>query len=103
MKRDQHQIMRSFLIALAYLISFLLLDILTKNFEGFPGIVSWYPPVGLTYALLLVFGLRYTPAVVIAIFFSSLFIYRLPSPPLCAFFVVIDHDLDLCSCHPVPA
>jgi PAS domain S-box-containing protein len=78
LKHKQHKIMRSALIGIAYLISFLLLDILTKQFEGFPGIISWFPPVGLTYALLLVFGLRFTPAVVIAIFFSDLFIHQIP-------------------------
>ena len=82
MKQNQHQVMRSILIALEYLIPFILLDLLTKQFEGLPGIVTWYPPAGLTYALLLVFGVRFTPAVTIALFLSSVFIYRLPHPPL---------------------
>jgi len=42
--------------------------------------VAWYPPAGLTYALLLVFGVPFTPAVTIALFLSSLFVYRLPQP-----------------------
>ena len=69
------------LIVAVYLISFFLLDFIAKQFEGFPGVVTWYPPAGLTYALLLVFGAGFIPAVTIAVFFSSLFIYRMPQPP----------------------
>ena len=77
-KHNQHQNMRSILIVLVYLISFTLLDLITKQFEVLPGIVPWYPTAGLTYALLLVCGVRFTPAVIVAIFFSSVFIYRMP-------------------------
>jgi PAS domain S-box-containing protein len=77
--------LRTVLIVAVYLISFILLDFITKQFEGLPGIVTWYPPAGLTYSLLLVFGLRFVPAVTIALFFSSLFIYRIPQPPYLLF------------------
>ncbi len=80
-RRNLQPLLRSALIALVYLISFILTDLITKQFEVLPGIVTWYPPVGLTYALLLVFGVRFTPAVTIALFLSSVFIYRMPQTP----------------------
>ena len=40
---------------------------------------------GLTYALLLVFGVKFTPAVILALFLSSVFIYRMPQPPFLLF------------------
>jgi len=82
---------RSVLIVAAYLCVFITLDFFSQAFEELPGIVAWYPPAGLTYAFLLVFGLRFTPAVTIVLFISSLFIYRMPQPPyalfLWAFFI----------------
>ena len=42
--------------------------------------MAWYPPAGLTYALLLAFGVEFTPAVTIALLISSLFVYRMPQP-----------------------
>ena len=82
---NTHPLLRTALIVAIYLISFILLDFITKQFEGLPGIVAWYPPAGLTYTLLLVFGVRFTPAVIAALFFSSLFIYRMPQPPYLLF------------------
>ncbi len=79
--RNPRPLLRAALIVTAYLFVFIILDIITLNFEELPGVVAWYPPAGLTYALLLVFGLRFAPAVTIAFFLSSLFIYRMPQPP----------------------
>ena len=73
------------MIVVAYLIAFIILDYFTKQFEELPGVVAWYPPAGLTYALLLVFGIRYGPAVTIALLIDSLFIYRMPQPPYLLF------------------
>ncbi len=81
-----HALWRSVLIAAAYLLIFIGLDLITKQFQGLPGIVAWYPPAGITYALLLVFGVSFAPAVTIALFVSSLFIYRMPQP---AFLLII--------------
>ncbi len=72
--------MQSVLIAAAYLLVFIGLDLITKRFQGLPGIVAWYPPAGITYALLLVFGVTFAPAVTIALVVSSIFIYRMPQP-----------------------
>ena len=77
--------LRAVLIIVAYLLAFIILDLITTQFEVIPGIVAWYPPVGLTYVLLLVFGVRFAPAVTIALFFSSIFIHRLPQPPYLLF------------------
>jgi PAS domain S-box-containing protein len=68
------------LIVCAYLTAFLALDALTHAFEELPGVVAWYPPAGLSYGLLLVFGVRFAPAVAAASLISSLFIYRMPQP-----------------------
>jgi len=79
--RNSRWLLRLALIVAGYLIAFIILDFITKQFEGLPGIVTWYPPAGLTYALLLVFGVTFTPAVTIALFISSLFTYRMPQAP----------------------
>jgi PAS domain S-box-containing protein len=77
--------LRAALIVAAYLGAFIVLDYFSHQFEGLHGIVAWYPPAGLTYALLLAFGVRFAPAVTIALFFSALFIYRMPQPPFLLF------------------
>ena len=79
--RNPRLLLRLALIVAVYLIAFTILDYITKQFEVLPAVVTWYPPAGLTYALLLVFGITFTPAVTIALFISSLFIYRMPQAP----------------------
>lgn len=64
---------------------FVILDIVTKQFEELPGIVAWYPPAGVTYTLLLVFGMGFTPAVTIALLSDSMVVYRMPQPLLLLF------------------
>jgi hypothetical protein len=73
--------LRTALIVAVYLLVYILLDLISQRFEEFRGIVAWYPPVGITYTLLLVFGVRFTPAVTIALFLGSVFIYRMPQSP----------------------
>src|SRR5664280_2590380 len=80
-ERNPHRLLRAALIVAVYLLAFIILDFITKQFEGLPGIVAWYPPAGLTYSLLLVFGVSFTPAVTIALFISSLITYRMPQSP----------------------
>ena len=72
--------LRAALIVAVYLLAFIILDMITQKYEDLPGVVTWYPPSGLTYALLLACGVGFTPAVTIALFISSLFIYRMPQP-----------------------
>jgi len=83
--RNPPPLLRYALIIAVYLFAFIIFDIITKQFESLPGIVTWYPPAGITYALLLVFGVGYAPAVTIALFISSLFIYRMPQSPYLLF------------------
>jgi len=85
LRRNPRQLLRLALIVAAYLCAFILLDFITRQFEVLPGVVAWYPPAGLTYTLLLVFGATFTPAVTIALFISSLFIYRMPQSPYLLF------------------
>ena len=77
--------LRNVLIVVAYLSGFIILDILSQRFQELRGIVAWYPPAGLTYALLLVFGAWFAPAVTIALLISNLFVYRMPQPPYLLF------------------
>ena len=80
MRRNPRPLLRTALIVAAYLCAFIILDLISYQFEELRGIVAWYPPVGLTYALLLVFGERFTPVVTIALLISSVFIYHMPQP-----------------------
>ena len=80
-RRNPLPLLRTALIVAAYLCSFLILDLLSRQFQELRGIVAWYPPAGLTYTLLLVLGVWFTPAVTVALLTSSLFIYRIPQPP----------------------
>jgi PAS domain S-box-containing protein len=85
MHRNPRPLLRLALIVATYLFVFILLDFITRQFEVLQGVVTWYPPAGLTYALLLVFGTWFAPAVTIALFISSLFIYRMPQSPYMLF------------------
>ena len=85
LNRSAHQlgssrVVRWISICLAYLAAFLLLDRITLVFEIQPGVVPWYPPTGLTFAMLLGFGPSFIPAVALASLLSSLFVYQLPIP-----------------------
>ncbi len=65
------------LISLAYVAAFTALDQATLAFQTHPAVTVWYPPSGLSLALLIGFGLRFAPAVALAGFISSLFTYRI--------------------------
>jgi PAS domain S-box-containing protein len=80
-RHNPRPLLRTALTVAAYLCAFIILDLISYQFEELRGIVAWYPPAGLTYALLLVFGARFTPAVTIALLISSVFIYHMPQPP----------------------
>ncbi len=85
LRRNQIPLLRYALISAAYICAFILFDFITKQFEELPGIVTWYPPAGLTYTLLLAFGVSFAPAVTVALLISSVFIYRMPQPPYLLF------------------
>ena len=85
LRHNPRPLLRTALIVATYLCAFIILDLFSQQFEELRGIVAWYPPAGLTYTLLLVFGVRFAPAVTIALFISNLFIYRMPQPPYLIF------------------
>lgn len=79
------RLLRTALIIAVYLCAFIILDFFTQAFEELPGIVAWYPPSGLGFTLLLVFGARFAPVLAIASLINSFFIYRIPQPPVALF------------------
>ena len=80
-RRNPRPLLRTALIVVAYLCAFIILDLISRQFEELRGIVAWYPPAGLIYALLLVFVDGFTPAVTITLLISNVFIYHMPQPP----------------------
>jgi two-component system sensor kinase FixL len=69
------------LLAIAYIALYVLLDLVSYIMPVLPlGISPWNPPPGLTLFVLLVFGLRYWPAVPIACFAAEYVTRGLPSP-----------------------
>ena len=56
----------------AYWAFFLLLDVITRSFEVEPGVRAWLPTAGLSLAFLICFGLKMTPAVLLAELASAL-------------------------------
>lgn len=64
---------RTAIIVAFYLIGWLVLNVVTKNPQGALEVSLWYPPSGLSFALLLVCGVRYAPAMV----FTTLLQYLL--------------------------
>ncbi|HKZ70316.1 MAG TPA: GAF domain-containing protein, partial [Anaerolineales bacterium] len=73
------------LVILGYLAAFTALDVTALAFQIRPGVAVWYPSSGLSFALVLRFGLPYAPVVALASLVSSFLIYRLPQPPLVLF------------------
>ena len=53
-------------IAAVYLVTWLALDTASQRFDTAPGISVWYPPAALDYVLLLVFGLRFWPLLLLS-------------------------------------
>ena len=73
-------ILRTALILVAYIIIFTFLDWLTRGFQVFPNVVPWYPPHGISFALLLALGWRFAPALAITSLISSFFVYKVSLP-----------------------
>lgn len=70
------------LTLIIYLVSFVLLDWWSRSFEVFPGVVTWYPPDGLSFGLLLALGARFAPIVGVASLISSFLIHQLSFSPM---------------------
>ena len=56
---------RPALIVVGYLIIWFVLSVATQNLRGELDVSLWYPPSGLSFALLLICGVRYAPAIVL--------------------------------------
>ncbi len=59
---------RPALIVTIYLVGWFVLNRVTEGLQGELEVSIWYPPSGLSFALLLVFGVRYAPALVLTTF-----------------------------------
>jgi PAS domain S-box-containing protein len=80
-KRKKPSVQRIALILGVYLLIFLGLDWLSHSLEILPGVVAWYPPDGVSLALLLTFGASFTPGLMLASLISGFFIYQIQLPP----------------------
>jgi len=83
-------LLRPALIVSIYLIAWYALDVISLHFEAAPEIQVWYPPSALDVALLLVFGLRYWPALFLNTLLHDVFVTHrhLPWGTLLVFDVV---------------
>lgn len=70
--------LRRFLVALCFLIVYVLLDRSTISFQIWTEISAWYPPTGLAFAALIGFGAACAPVILIAEYISSIFNYHQP-------------------------
>src|SRR6266508_1479465 len=77
---NRRKLLRVTLILIVYIVSFVLLDGLTRRNEILYNVVTWYPPVGVSFALLLGLGWEYAPALIITSLISSLYIHQLALP-----------------------
>ncbi|WP_180970139.1 putative bifunctional diguanylate cyclase/phosphodiesterase [Deinococcus planocerae] len=73
-----------------YLLAWLALDVVSQRFNAAPGVSVWYPPSALDYVLLLVFGLRFWPFLVVSSLLHQALVVEQPLPPtpLLAFLAV---------------
>ena len=76
------RILRYGLVSALYLAGFLGSGLLATAFETYRGVTPWYPPAGLSVALLLAGGLTYAPVVVIAVMLGNALVWHLESGPL---------------------
>jgi PAS domain S-box-containing protein len=68
------------LTAAGYLLAFMVLNLLALAFETSHNVSNWYPPPGLTLAVLLTLGLSYAPVTFVAVVISHTFIWRFDMP-----------------------
>jgi integral membrane sensor domain MASE1 len=74
-------IKRAALVVGCYLVLYVLLDCASLLFRTDPVASIWYLSDGLSLALLLVFGVRYAPAIVVSALITNLIIYPNAAPP----------------------
>lgn len=68
--------------AAVYLAAWWALDAAAQRFETAPGVSVWYPPTALDYVLLLAFGLRFWPLLLLAGLLHQLLVVPGALPPL---------------------
>src|SRR6185295_6023796 len=76
----RQRLLRYALIAAGFLLAHLALDRLSLRFQTQPGITIWYPPNGVSFALLLGLGPGYAPVVLAATLISNFWTYGAPAP-----------------------
>jgi two-component system sensor kinase FixL len=76
-KRGKH---RKFFVAVGFIVLYVLLDRSTVAFQILRQISAWYPPTGLTFAVLIGIGPSYAPVLLIAGIIASIVNYHLPIP-----------------------
>ena len=76
----QNRILRRLLIVGLYVAVFSSLDWFTRAFQIYPGVVAWYPPDGISFALLLALGEGYAPALILTSLIDSFIIYQTGQP-----------------------
>ncbi|MGB2672333.1 MAG: response regulator [Candidatus Acidiferrum sp.] len=70
--------LRRFLVAVCFVVVYVLLDRSTISFQIWTEISAWYPPTGLAFAALIGFGASYAPVILIAEYISSILNYHQP-------------------------
>jgi len=68
-------------IAVIYVLAWYPLDQASQKFQTAPDVSVWYPPAGLDVGLLLVFGLRYAPLLLLNSLAHTLVLTRRPIGP----------------------
>ena len=76
----RHPLVRDIAIGGAFIVLWLNLHLAAVVFETAAGSSAWYPARGLSLALLMIFGLRFAPAVFIASLLGGIR-YHLPGHP----------------------
>ena len=70
--------LRRLLVAVCFVVVYVLLDRSTISFQIWTEISAWYPPTGLAFAALIGFGASYAPVILLAEYISSLLNYHQP-------------------------
>ena len=78
MTSETRLLLRKFGVAACVVALYILGDRSTVFFQIWPGVSAWYPPAGLTFAVLIGFGPGYLPVLLIAECISSIVNYHLP-------------------------
>ncbi|OLV18312.1 putative bifunctional diguanylate cyclase/phosphodiesterase [Deinococcus marmoris] len=80
---------RPVLIGVVYLLAWYGLDVASQQFATSPEVTVWYPAVGLDVVLLLVFGLRFWPLLILSRLVHTFFVVdTLPFWPLLGYIVM---------------